>query len=147
MSRTPTRRTFVKTAGAAALGTLAANAYAGGGDQLRVALVGCGGRGTGAAAQALKADPNVKVVALADAFEDRLESCLTRLRADPAIANKIDVRAEGRFVGFDAYRQAINASDVVLLCTPPHFRPMHLRAAIDAGKHVFAEKPVAVDAP
>jgi predicted dehydrogenase len=117
------------------------------GETLRVGLIGCGGRGTGAAAQALAADGNVKLVALGDAFADRLQSSLETLQAQENIAQKIQVPEEKRFVGFDAYRQVIDSGvDVVLLATPPHFRPIHLKAAIDAGKHVFAEKPVAVDA-
>ncbi len=85
---------------------------------------------------------------MADAFDDRLENSLETLRKDEAIAAKIDVAPARRFVGFDAYRALLGSGvDVVLLCTPPHFRPIHLRAAVEAGKHVFAEKPVAVDAP
>ncbi len=140
------RRRFLKSSAAATL-AIAANAHAGGNELLRVGLVGCGGRGTGAASQALRADRNVKLWAMGDAFEDRLQQSLTQLEADRMLAGKIDVPAERRFVGFDAYRQVIANCDVVLLCTPPHFRPMHLRAAVEANKHVFAEKPVAVDAP
>src|SRR5579862_2202060 len=114
---------------------------------LRVGLIGCGGRGTGAAAQALAADENVKLSAMGDAFEERLQSSLKTLREQSAIAHKIDIEPERCFVGFDAYKRVIEHSDVVLLTTPPHFRPIHLQAAIAAGKHVFAEKPVAVDAP
>jgi predicted dehydrogenase len=142
------RRAFLKTAGAVgALAGLPA-VHATGSDILRVGLVGCGDRGTGAAAQALAADSGARLVAMADAFEDRLESSLETLRKNEAIAAKLDVAPGRRFVGFDAY-QALLASgvDVVLLCTPPHFRPIHLRAAVEAGKHTFAEKPVAVDAP
>src|SRR3954463_14081904 len=142
MRPSTTRREVLKTAAVA--GTLAAlpSVHAGGGDVLRVGLVGCGGRGTGAATQALSADPNVKLVAMADAFEDRLMESLSVLRADGKVAPKVDVRPEGRFVGFDAFEKLIASGvDVVLLCTPPHFRPQHLRAAIEAGKHVFAEKP------
>src|SRR5262249_48205649 len=118
------------------------------GDTLRIALIGCGGRGTGAAAQALAADPNLKLVALGDAFNDRLQTSLESLKKLQEIASKIDVPEERCFVGFDAYKQVLASGvDVVLLATPPHFRPIHLKAAIDAGKHVFAEKPVAVDAP
>jgi predicted dehydrogenase len=124
------------------------NVHAAGGDTLRVGLIGCGGRGTGAASQALAADKNVKLVAMADAFRDRLERSLATLRKDEAIAGKIDVPEDRCFVGFDAYEKLIGSGvDVVLLCTPPHFRPAHLQAAVKAGKHVFAEKPVAVDAP
>ncbi|MGV3484194.1 MAG: Gfo/Idh/MocA family protein [Planctomycetaceae bacterium] len=128
---------------------LAPAVHAAGDDEwLRVGLIGCGGRGTGAARQALEADPKVKLVAMGDAFEDRIDISLKSLSAVNELAGKIDVPRERQFAGFDAY-QGVLASDVdvVLLTTPPHFRPMHLKAAIDAGKHVFAEKPVAVDAP
>ncbi len=143
------RRDFLKTSAAAVAGTWATSGgvYAAGSDLLRVGLIGCGGRGTGAAAQALKADRNVQLVAMGDAFEDRLQESLATLRKDEAIAAKIAVEPEHCFVGFDAYKQVISCCDVVLLCTPPHFRPAHLKAAVEAGKHVFAEKPVAVDAP
>jgi len=117
-------------------------------DLIRIGLIGCGGRGTGAAAQALAADPNVKLVAMGDAFLDHVESSLSRLKADPKIADKIDVPRERRFSGFENYQRVIESGvDVVLLAEPPHFRPKHLKAAIEAGKHVFAEKPVAVDGP
>jgi predicted dehydrogenase len=149
MSPSSSRREFLTTAAIA--GTLAAlpqNVHAAGSDVLRVGLIGCGNRGSGAATQALAADPNVKLVAMADAFEDRLEASLAILRDDKNVGTKVDVSPERRFVGFDAYRRLLESGvDVVLLCTPPQFRPIHLRAAVDAGKHVFAEKPVAVDAP
>lgn len=122
--------------------------HAAGSELVRVGLIGCGGRGTGAAAQALRADPQTRLVALADVFEDRLANSLASLQQDEVIAGRIDVPESRRHVGFDAYRQLIDGDvDVVLLCEPPHFRPRHLRYAIEAGKHVFAEKPVAVDAP
>jgi len=115
-------------------------------DLIRIGLIGCGGRGTGAAAQALAADPNVKLVAMGDAFLDHVESSLAKLKADPKIADKIDVPVARRFSGFENYQAVIESGvDVVLLAEPPHFRPKHLKAAIEAGKHVFAEKPVAVD--
>src|SRR5216683_5378339 len=146
-----TRRDFLKATTAVVAGaTLASEwtgAHAAGGDTLRVGLIGCGRRGTGAAAQALKADKAVKLFALADVFKDHLDSSLAELKKDAALVPKIDVAPERAFVGFDAYKQVIDCCDVVLLCTPPHFRPLHLKAAVDAGKHVFAEKPVAVDAP
>jgi len=146
------RRDFLKASTAALVAGAAAgipvNVHAGGGDTLRIGLVGCGGRGTGAAGQALMADNNVRLVAMADAFDDRLQKSLTTLKKDDAIAGKIDVPKDRCFVGFDAYEKLIGSGvDVVLLATPPHFRPAHLKAAIEAGKHVFAEKPVAVDAP
>jgi predicted dehydrogenase len=147
MSMTPSRRDFLRTAAIA--GTLAAapHVHAAGSDLLRVGLIGCGNRGTGAATQALKADKNVQLVAMGDAFEDRLQDSLATLMKDKGAASKVSVKPEYCFVGFDAYKQVIAASDVVLLCTPPHFRPLHLKAAVEAGKHIFAEKPVAVDAP
>jgi predicted dehydrogenase len=151
-TRPSDRREFLKTSSVAVAGTVAALAlprgvHAQGSGTLHIGLVGCGGRGSGAAAQALKADPNLKLYAMADAFEDRIEFSLKNLAKSENIAAKIDVPPERRFAGFDAYKQVIDCCDVVLLATPPHFRPMHLKAAIDAGKHVFAEKPVAVDAP
>ena len=112
---------------------------------IRVGLIGCGGRGTGAAANALSADKNVKLVAMGDAFADRLKGSLETLKTQK-VADKIDVTEENQFVGFDAYKEVIKRVDLVLLTTPPHFRPIHLKAAIEAGKHVFAEKPCAVDA-
>src|SRR5438045_5211848 len=149
---TASRRAFLKTSTTAAVaGAIAANltvarsAHAAGDDVLKVGLIGCGGRGTGAAEQALNADPNVKLVAMGDAFPDRLQSSLKVLKKSHP--EKVDVKEENCFVGFDAYKGVIAASDVVLLCEPPHFRPSHLKAAVEAGKHVFAEKPVAVDAP
>ena len=143
------RREFLQAAAAAGdAGRRSPAVHAAGSDVLRVGLVGCGGRGTGAASQALAADSNVQLVAMADAFEDRLESSLDNLQKDEKVGAKVDVTPENRFVGFDAYQKLIDSGvDVVLLCTPPHFRPIHLKAAVEAGKHVFAEKPVAVDAP
>jgi predicted dehydrogenase len=153
------RRDFLKTSTAAValstLGGMVPAAHAQGSDVIRIGLIGCGGRGTGAASQALKtareelktAGP-VKLVAVADAFQDRADGALNNLARDRSIAELIDVPAERRFIGFDGYQQVINAGvDLVILATPPGFRPIHLKAAIDAGKHVFMEKPVAVDAP
>ena len=150
-----TRRDFLKASTATAIGAVAAgtlslsrSAHAAGGDELKVGLIGCGSRGAGAAVNALNADPNVKLVAMGDAFVDKLESSLKNLQADSTLAAKIDVPPQRRFVGFDAYKQVIDSGvDVVLLTTPPHFRPLHFQAAVAAGKHVFCEKPVAVDAP
>ncbi len=119
----------------------------GGKEMLKVGLVGCGGRGTGAAANALRADENVKLVALADAFTDRLDASLKTLTETEDLAGKIDVPEDRRFVGWDAYKGVIEHCDVVVLATSPHFRPLHVRAAVEAGKHLFVEKPVATDAP
>src|SRR5262245_34388647 len=152
MPRTPpasSRRQFLKTSAAVAASAAAVPlVHAQGNDLLKVGLIGCGGRGTGAAAQALNADRSVKLWAMGDAFRNRLDESLATLRKDQAIAGKIDVPANRQFVGFDAYQGVIGSGvDVVLLCTPPHFRPAHLRAAVAARKHVFAEKPIAVDSP
>ena len=152
----PNRRHFLKTSClAAAVPTAISRVFAqpalvhvAGTDKLSVGLVGCGGRGTGAAIDALRADDNVQLTAMADVFKDRLDSSLETLKQNADIGSKIDVPQDRQFVGFDAYKQLIDSGiDVVLLATPPHFRPFHLRAAVDAGKHVFCEKPVAVDSP
>jgi predicted dehydrogenase len=143
-----TRRAFLQTSAAvAASAGLLPGAFAAGTDAtLRVGLVGCGGRGTGAAKQALRADPKVKLVAMCDAFMDRLDDSLKELGGIKDIADKLDVPPERKFDGFDGYKKLLDCGvDVVLLCTPPGFRPIHLKAAIEAGKHVFCEKPVAVD--
>ena len=151
--RRGSRRQFLRKASAALVGSgltaraaAAAKVHAAGGETLRVGLVGCGSRGTGAANEAMQADKDVKLVAMADMFAERLETSRKRLRA--LGGDKFDVADERCFVGFDAYRQLLDAGvDVVLLAAPPHFRPLHLKAAVDAGKHIFMEKPVAVDAP
>jgi predicted dehydrogenase len=113
---------------------------------LKVGLIGCGGRGTGAAAEALQADSDVVLTAMGDVFEDRLNEAYQELIK--VAGNKVKVNNQNKFVGFDAYLKVIASGvDVVLLATPPGFRPDHLMAAVNAGKHVFCEKPVAVDAP
>jgi len=121
-------------------------------DTIRVGLIGCGGRGTGAAVQALNARDNVKLVAMADAFEDRLAQSFETIsdgeREDRRdLTAQIDVPMDRRFVGFDAYKEVLPLVDVVILTTPPGFRPIHFEAAIAANKQVFMEKPVATDAP
>lgn len=153
-----TRRDFMKSGSAAVVGSvvasqfpLSANAYYNSDDVIRIGLIGCGGRGTGAASQALQTEQNVKLVAMADAFRDRLDDSYTNLtnpEADFAekVAGRIDVPEEHKFVGFDAYKEVIALCDVVLIATPPGFRPEHFEAAIAADKHVFMEKPVATDA-
>src|SRR6476469_2074871 len=116
-SQPASRRTFLRASTAAvASAVVAQNAHARDGGPLRVGLIGCGGRGTGAAAQALRADKDVKLVAMGDAFDDRLQKSLAKLKDDGPIAGKLDVTPERCFVGFDAYKHVIAASDVVLLC-------------------------------
>jgi predicted dehydrogenase len=153
MSTDTSRRDFLRTT-ALAGGALAAeltilgNAHAQqNNDTIRVGLVGCGHRGTGAIEQCLRADNNVRLVAVADTFRDRAESCLTHLRGLEAVRNKVDVNAERTFIGLEGYQQVIRNADLVLLATPPGFRPVHIRAVIAARKHLFTEKPVAVDGP
>ncbi|MFA6561350.1 MAG: Gfo/Idh/MocA family oxidoreductase [Verrucomicrobiia bacterium] len=149
------RRSFLGLTGAfAGAATFAAglpiarSAHAAGSDLIRLAFIGCGGRGTGAASQALSTSGPVKLVAMADLFADRIETSLGHLLKNEAIRGKIDVPPERRFTGFDAYRRAIESGvDMVILTTVPHFRPIHYAAAVAAGKHVYMEKPVAVDGP
>nr|WP_229238643.1 Gfo/Idh/MocA family oxidoreductase [Dyadobacter sp. Leaf189] len=115
-------------------------------ETLKIGLIGCGGRGSGAANQALKADPNVVLHAVGDIFKDKMDASLANLTK--IHGPKVKVEEGNKFIGFDAYKKVLESGvDVVLLATPPHFRPEHLTAAINAGKHVFCEKPVAVDAP
>ncbi len=143
------RREFLTTSAGAALAASIAfpgGVHAAADEVIKIGLIGCGGRGTGATINALTVDRNVKLVAMADAFMDKIESSLANL-SKAKIANQVDVKPEACFTGFDAYKKVIERSDVVLLATPPHFRPIHLKAAVEAGKHVFAEKPCAVDAP
>ena len=150
------RRDFVKGTSLLAGGILAApllsraNFFAGADDTIKIAVVGCGGRGTGAAMQALSSKQNVKIVAMADAFKDNLDNCHKSLTEEinnsiGELAKRLDVPEERRFTGFDAYQKAIALADVVILATPPGFRPIHFAEAIKQGKHVFMEKPVATD--
>jgi myo-inositol 2-dehydrogenase / D-chiro-inositol 1-dehydrogenase len=157
------RREFLKTgtaalAGATLASSLARSVHAAEDHTLKVALVGCGGRGTGAAMQALSTAGPVKLWAMADAFEDRLQQSLEGLQkgiearydreASSGLAERIDVSKERQFVGLDAYRKAIDSGvDVVVIAGPPGFRPQHFEYAVGAGKHVFMEKPLATDAP
>ena len=146
----PTRREFVKTSTAAVAGAalvsqaLSTAVYAQGSDTIKVGLVGCGGRGSGAAVNALHADPGAKLVAMGDLFADVLEPARQNIANEAT--NQVDVPKERQFAGWEAYKGVITASDVVLLATTPHFRPMHIKACLEAGKHIFAEKPVGVDA-
>ncbi len=149
------RRDFLKSSSVAAVGASVASlvnlpgAYAGADDTIKVGLIGCGGRGSGAAVQALKTKGNVKLVAMGDAFEDRLNGSLNAIQKQfEGMPDRVAVDSDHKFVGFDAYQKVINSGvDLVILATPPGFRPIHFEAAVKAGKHVFMEKPVAVDAP
>ncbi len=145
------RREFIKTssivAGSALAGMTATArfAHAASSDEIKVALIGCGGRGSGAAGDMLSSTHPVKLYAMGDLFEDRLASSLNGLQKSHSA--KVDVPKERQFVGFDAFQKAIDSGvDVVILATPPGFRPMQFEAAVKAGKHVFMEKPVATDA-
>jgi len=148
-----TRRGFVKQTSLLAGGLIAApllskaNYFSGADDVIKVALIGCGGRGTGAARQALLSKQNVKLVAMADAFRDRLDSCYKTLTSSELseLKNKVDVPEERKFVGFEGYQKAIALADVVILATPPGFRPIHFEEAVKQNKHIFMEKPVATD--
>ena len=149
---TLTRRQFLKTgssalAGATLLGALPLDrkVHAAGSDLLKIALVGCGGRGSGAADQALKAAGNAKLVAMADVLPEKLEKGLASLQTQHP--EKVDVPPDRQFTDFDGYKKAIALADVVVLATSPGFRPMHFEEAVRQGKHVFMEKPVATDAP
>jgi myo-inositol 2-dehydrogenase / D-chiro-inositol 1-dehydrogenase len=148
------RRNFVKKTGSAVLAsglginvlTARSSSFQMNSDTLKVGLIGCGGRGTGAALQATRADNNVVLTMMADIFQDRLDESYKNLKKENP--GKVMVDEGNRLIGFDAYKKVLESDvDVVLLTTPPSFRPGHLRAAIEAGKHVFCEKPVAVDAP
>lgn len=155
------RREFIGASGATILGGSLLSQLgsarqvhaAGAAKVIRIGLIGCGGRGTGAVAQALRTqgmvqDNPVKLVAMGDAFSDRLEGSLQSILKENSIKAQIDVPAERRFVGFDAYQKVLASDvDLVILTTPPGFRPIHFKAAVNAGKHIFMEKPVAVDAP
>jgi predicted dehydrogenase len=154
-SQDTNRRDFLKTTGAAAAaGLLAGGVYAGGSDEIKVGVIGCGGRGSGAASDVLHAAKNVTIHALGDAFEDRLKSCrksIEGLAKDEEkvkeLGNRVDVNGR-TFVGLDAYKQVIDSGcNYIILATPPGFRSLHLQAAVAAGKHIFTEKPVAVDGP
>jgi len=149
-----TRREFVKKSSSTILGTslgfnmVKANPYKRSlnSETLKVGLIGCGGRGTGAALQATRSEDNVMLTAMSDIFPDKLATSLKNLKIENP--TKIMVDADHQFIGFDSYKKVLDSDvDVVILSTPPSFRPGHLRAAIEAGKHVFCEKPVAVDAP
>ena len=144
-----TRREFVKTsalsAAAAALPATGYGFFAQGDDSIKVGVIGCGGRGTGAAIDCIKASPAVKIVALGDVMPDRVDGSRRNLVEHGG--KQVQVADDKVFTGFDAYKKVIASGvDVVILATPPGFRPTHFNEAVNAGKHVFFEKPVAVDA-
>ncbi len=151
----PTRRDFLKTStglavGATLAGTLAVprTVHAGVSEGLRIGLIGCGGRGTHAAQNALHANPENVLVSVGDAFADFAQGSVDKLRRDDGVKNQVKVDPDRIFAGFDAYKHVIDSGvDVVLLTEPPHFRPEHLAYAVEKGKHSFVEKPIAVDAP
>jgi predicted dehydrogenase len=149
----PSRRDFLKHSSALAVGgSIAASfgslptVHAQGSDAVNVALIGCGGRGSQAAINAMNADPNNRLTVMCDLFPDRINQSKTGL--SKRLEQQFRVTDDTTFTGFDGYKRVMESdAKVVLLCTTPHFRPVQLKAAIDAGKHVFCEKPVAVDAP
>ncbi len=147
-----TRRDFLARssllAGATVAGTLdiGRSAYAAGSEEVKVGLIGCGGRGAGAAANTLAVNPYAKLTAMADAFPDRMDSSRKALKQK--FNEQVTVDDSRCFSGFDAYRKLLDSGvHVALMAEPPHFRPMHIEACVEAGVHVFAEKPMAVDAP
>ena len=155
-----TRREFLKTTAVAGTAlaanwSLVGNVHAAGSDLIKVGLIGCGGRGKGAADNVLHSAPNVKIHALGDVFKDRLDDArntLQKIAATDAkvkeLGNAVEVSDDRCFLGFDAYQNVINSGvDYVILATPPGFRPSHLEAAVAAGKNIFTEKPVATDGP
>jgi predicted dehydrogenase len=149
LPQTITRRDFLKTsavaASAAAAGTLdlSRSAHAAGSDIIKVGMIGCGGRNSGAAAQALTADPGARLVAMCDIFRDRVENKLGEIKA--AKGAQVTVDDAHKFTGFDGYKHVIEASDMVCIANAAKFHPFHAMAAIQAGKHVFVEKPHGID--
>ena len=145
----PTRRDLLRTgivASTAVISPWFRRAHAAGSNNLRVGLVGCGGRGTGAAISAIQADSRVQIVAAADVFPDRVESVVSAVAKQAGTS--INITPDRQYVGFDAFERLIESDvDAVILATPPGFRPQHFEAAVNAGKHVYLEKPLAVDAP
>ena len=148
---TPNRRQFIKAGSTAAVAasTLSFPTVTFGkpdSRKLKIGFIGCGGRGTGAAAQALTADSNVELWSMGEVFRDRLDRSLANI--SKGREGKINVDDKRKFVGLDAYKQVLDSGvDVVILTTPPGFRPLHFKAAVEAGKHIFLEKPMATDAP
>lgn len=146
------RRDFLKASAVASVvpAVGASNVFAAGKDKIKVGMIGCGGRGTGAMLDCLNADEAVELVAMHDAFQDRIDSSLERIKkelAEKETPDRCKVTPETMFTGFDGYKKllAIDGIDLIITATPPHFRPIHLKAIVEAGKHCFMEKPVAVD--
>jgi len=141
------RRNFIKTSAAVGMAALLPGKerlFAAGSDKIRVGMIGCGDHGTGDAISCVNSSANVEIVAMGDLFKDRLDSSLGELKKQ--VSDKVKVTKDTCFLGFDAYKKVIACDvDIVMLLTPPHFRPEHLAAAVEAGKHVFMEKPAAVD--
>lgn len=153
-SKELSRRSFLKKSTGAAAGASAFTIIkpelvrGAGNEKLKAGLVGCGGRGTEAAQQILHGNENVELIAMGDIFEDKLETALDKIRNSKytGVAEKVKVDPEHHFVGFDAYKKVLASDiDIVMLCTPPGYRPMHFEAAVDAKKHVFCEKPFGTD--
>jgi len=142
------RRDFIKTTSTASLAAMISGTgilFAGGSDKIRVGLIGCGGRGTGAAIDCVNSSPNVVIKAMGDLFIDHLENSLKDL-TEKLKKENLSVSRDTCFFGFDAFKKVLACDvDLVILASPPHFRPEHLKAAVEAGKHIFMEKPVAVD--
>ncbi len=148
------RRTFIKKTSALFGGSLlisslpvSAKGFFLSADTIKIALIGCGDRGTGAAVNALRTKGAIELVAMADVFRDKIDDSIALMNKIEDIKGKLKVPDANKFVGFNAYEKAIALADVVLLVTPPAFRPLHFDAAVKAGKHVFMEKPLASDAP
>ncbi|MGN6435688.1 MAG: Gfo/Idh/MocA family protein [Agriterribacter sp.] len=148
------RRDFIRNSAAVIGGSMVsaalpfnASAWTLNKEPIKIALIGCGSRGAGAAVNALSTTSNVVLVAMADVFKDKLDETYNNLIKIESIKNAVKVPEKNKFVGFDAYEKAIAVSDAVLLVTPAAFRPLHFEAAVKAGKHVFMEKPLASDAP
>jgi len=143
------RREFLKTSATVATGLalgsldISRSAHAAGSDAIRIGMIGCGGRCTGAAVDAMDADPGVRLVAMADMFMDRVQGKRKHLKAQKP--GQVEVDDDHCFAGFDAYKKVIESSDVVLIANAAKFHPLHMKAAIEAGKHVFVEKPHAID--
>ena len=145
------RRNFLKATSVAAGASVLPSVpfvHVGGPEEIKVGVIGAGGRGTGAVSQALSTKGPVKLWAAGDMFGDRLEGSIAGLAENESLKSKIDLADSRKFTGADAWKGVLDSGvDVVVLATPPHFRPHHFEMAIEAGKHVFCEKPIAVDSP